>query len=71
MKISLYKDREKVLKAYRKTRKSLNNDNAQAAGATADPVEGEDRADERKDIRRVICVIVDFSRVSYKARSHS
>ena len=67
VKFSHYKDREKVLKAYREKRRSLNNDNAQAGGATADPDEG--RADEQTDVRRVIRVSEDFPERVTKARS--
>ena len=67
MKFSHYKDREKVLKAYREKCRTLNNDNAQVGGATADP--GEGRADEQTDVRRVIRVSEDFPERVIKAQS--
>ena len=65
LKFSHYKDRDKVLKAYREKRKAQNNDNLQ--GAMADPSEGND---ERPDERRVIRVSEDFPEHVTKARTN-
>ena len=64
VKFTRYKDREKVLKAYREKRKAQNN--AAPDGAMADPNGGDD---EPHDIRRDIRVSEDFPERVIKVRT--